>query len=617
MNVRCYNAIVHRRQSRLRWNRLAAAWRAAWLPMALVLALVAGPRFAAADVTSADHPVLKRAFDEHPAADTDGDGLLSYAEYRTLIAPQDAQKQPGGEPLATVLANGDMVICDFEDNNLGRLKETGWKIEGAAFNRNLDAGTRVMKRRVGAYAGQFVLSSYIVSDADVGEILSPEFDVELDYVAAVISGGDHPHRVCVNLVVDDQVVRTVTGENNDLLETVAFNVSEFKGRKARVQIVDASGTIWGHINVDRIYQTGRADAKRVISQPADDYGKAIGSVRTLDGNYRRAPLALGSGGLTVGKQVVPLDSLLLVVCEREPVESAVGSSLRLVSGEVWQAKITGLAGQQVSIESPQFGKRDVPLAEIASLEFTAGAVGPGEPGTLYRTKGESIPGKLTWIRDQDIAIDCPLGVVPIPRQAVRRFVVAAVNARATGTDDEIGLTDGSLFRGRLGLENEKLVLTHPTLGALSFAWDAIRYVQRTPSGASWLDRMEAASLEQVGPVLPPPPPGVVEADREGYLRAVRMVPHTVARYRLPEGIEKLEFRGQLAPIAGSRGDVTVRIRTGDRAVWENKMAAATQPISVSAALPGATELTIEVDYIDGLAFPCGVNWFDAYVLASE
>ncbi len=83
-----------------------------------------------------------------------------------------------------------------------------------------------------------------------------------------------------------------------------------------------------------------------------------------------------------------------------------------------------LEKDQIVIQSPLFKQREVPLDQIASIEFKPGKTIGGEPGTLYRDQGEPIPGKLVWIRDKDIAIDCELGIVPVPRQIVQRLSLA-------------------------------------------------------------------------------------------------------------------------------------------------------------------------------------------------
>ena len=72
-------------------------------------------------VSSASHPALQRALAETPESDKDTNGQLSLEEYGELLAhqrPHDPEKPKA--PLLPVRPNGDLVIHEFEDNNLGQ-----------------------------------------------------------------------------------------------------------------------------------------------------------------------------------------------------------------------------------------------------------------------------------------------------------------------------------------------------------------------------------------------------------------------------------------------------------------------------------------------------------------
>ena len=73
------------------------------------------------------------------------------------------------------------------------------------------------------------------------------------------------------------------------------------------------------------------------------------------------------------------------------------------------------------------------------------------------------------------------------------------------------------------------------------------------------------------------------------------------------------FRGVLAPTPGGRAGATVKIRQGEKVLWEKNISADSSPLEVKAELREAAELIIEVDFSGRLAFPCGVDWRDAYV----
>jgi hypothetical protein len=408
-------------------------------------------------------------------------------------------------------------------------------------------------------------------------------------------------------------MRTATGRNSDRLETVAFDVAALKGRQARLEIVDAHTGIWGHLNVDRMIQTDHTTARRVIKKIPTGFGQIVGTVQTVDGR-RRGALTINEGRLSIDRKAVEIGDVLLAICEHETNKQASNGALRLIDGEIWYGNILGLEDYQVLLQSPTLNSRKVPLKQIASIEFQAGKTIGGEPGTLYRTEGEPIPGKLIWIRNKDVAIDCALGIVPIPRGSVQRLVLAAPRPLVDWSKDEVGLVDGSLLRGTLTAANDRLVLDHGTLGSLSLEWSKIRYFRRAAKDVIWLDSLKGKVTDRVGPVLPPPAPSIVPATQSDHLRVIRMMPRTVTHYELPVGTSKRVFRATLAPVPGCRADVNVRVKDGRRVLWEQKITMSSNAVEVAVDLQGAKRFTIEVDYGDQLAFPCGVDWRDAHVL---
>lgn len=77
----------------------------------------------------------------------------------------------------------------------------------------------------------------------------------------------------VNLIVDDQVVRSATGADSETLDWASFDLRPYAGKKARIQLVDMNKAGWGHILADQFTEADTA-AKSVV-QRADwaDYGK--------------------------------------------------------------------------------------------------------------------------------------------------------------------------------------------------------------------------------------------------------------------------------------------------------------------------------------------------------
>ncbi len=569
----------------------------------------------APEVTSGNHPILRRAFSEHPEADKDSNGNLSLEEYQALQPkPPGEQAPPEGKlPYLPILPNGEVIVAEFEDNNYRNAK--GWTNEGKAFQGDLAAGTRLMKQRVGPYRGKYFVTTFTTSDEGTGRLLSPEFPLELDFLSLTISGGGFPQRVCANLLIGEELVRTATGKNDDYFDEVAFDVRPFRGRMARLELLDQHRGLWGHLNLDRIVLTNDAGGARVINAKPAPIISPDGLALTT-GGLQHGLLKIEDGKLVSARTPVPQNHLLLALNARAPIAETATGALRLLNGETWHAEIRNLEGRELTINSKLFGERKVPLSAIASIEFMVGSPSdPREAGHLYRIGGEPIPGKLRWIRQKDIAVDCALGVIPIPRETVERFVFADPQPPAELAVDTIGLMDGGVLHGGTSFEGNQVLVSHPALGDLKLEWNAVRYLRRQVAGLTWLEQAKMTVLERIGPALPPPPPRWHEANDDSHLHALRIMPHTVVRFALKTGPNRNGlFRTQLSAVPGSRADLKVTILAGGATLWDQRVAAGSKPIPLSLDLSNAEEFTIEVQFDGPLAFPCGIDLRDAHVL---
>ena len=105
--------------------------------------------------------------------------------------------------------------------------------------------------------GSGVVSSYIkAKDPGTGTLTSPEIEITGDKLSFLISGGKLDGKLCMNLIVDGQVVRTATGENHSTMRTVIWDISEYKNKMATLEIVDNYSGGWGHIDIDHIQMLG-------------------------------------------------------------------------------------------------------------------------------------------------------------------------------------------------------------------------------------------------------------------------------------------------------------------------------------------------------------------------
>ncbi len=169
---------------------------------------------------------------------------------------------PGGVPYGTVPQG--TVFDDFEGSTWG----TGWTASGTFANAG--PTTESLPGQIGAR----VLDTCVATcDPAEGTITSPQFTINSNYIDFLVAGGDHPmsqpNPTAINLVVNGRVVATTTGNNSGNMDWVSWNVTQYKGQQATIQVVDDNdgSTGWGHIMVDEIvfsaeaahpYQTGTA-----------------------------------------------------------------------------------------------------------------------------------------------------------------------------------------------------------------------------------------------------------------------------------------------------------------------------------------------------------------------
>ena len=152
----------------------------------------------------------------------------------------------------------DILLADFEGDDLRRLENDRRGVrQGAGAWHAAQPDAR--HRFPGQGAGQQLLRRrQIDRHAD----LAVRSRSNGSYLNFLIGGGKHPGKTCMNLLVDGKVVRTATGPNDrpggsERLAWHTWDVAEFAGKKARLQIVDNATGGWGHINVDHIVQSDR------------------------------------------------------------------------------------------------------------------------------------------------------------------------------------------------------------------------------------------------------------------------------------------------------------------------------------------------------------------------
>lgn len=150
----------------------------------------------------------------------------------------------------------DVPFESFEGEDYGE-----WRVEGEAFGEGPVPISGIIDYQGDlAGAGKRVVNSHSSAPGDdarmrdraTGSLTSPEFTISRKFIRMRVGGGSHKGKTCVNLLVDGEVVRGVTGADNNRMREVAIPTGKHEGRRARLQIVDAESGPWGNIGVDEI-----------------------------------------------------------------------------------------------------------------------------------------------------------------------------------------------------------------------------------------------------------------------------------------------------------------------------------------------------------------------------
>ena len=161
-----------------------------------------------------------------------------------------------------------ILIADFEGSDYG-----AWLVTGTAFGTGPAQGKLDGQMPVDGYVGKGLVNSFYGGDNATGKLTSPRVKIERRFVTFLIGGGGWADETCMNLLVDGKIVRTAAGPNTqagntERLESAAWDVSEFIGREAIIEIVDTKQGGWGHINVDQIVMTDDRGTAPIVVPPA-------------------------------------------------------------------------------------------------------------------------------------------------------------------------------------------------------------------------------------------------------------------------------------------------------------------------------------------------------------
>lgn len=173
----------------------------------------------------------------------------------------------------------DIVFEDFESGSY-----VNWTVSGKAFGTKPYSKDELKHwQPLNGYKGNFFVNTHnsrdvsdtgqatdsqrsVKSDEFIGALTSKEFTIERNYINFIIGGGAHGTDTSINLIVDGQIVRSASGTNSNNMRLESFDVKEYQGEKAILRLVDNFSGGWGHISLDHIVFSDKANGSFKVEE---------------------------------------------------------------------------------------------------------------------------------------------------------------------------------------------------------------------------------------------------------------------------------------------------------------------------------------------------------------
>lgn len=278
------------------------------------------------------------------------DGATLVFSGATMPLLQEYAAVTDGRPLAQAAMHPDILFDDFE-HGYGN-----WRVEGTAFGEKPERGALPNQWPVSGFRGRGLVNSFVGGDDTTGKLISKTFTIDRRFIRFLIGGGHYPD-TAVRLVVMGAVRRTASGKDDERLQPAFWDVREFAGQSAHIEIVDDHKGPWGHINVDQIVFSDYPANNAVMELLEDLLPVRFGNVRSLPAKP--------------GEPVrVNLDNLVLTMGSRR-ISSP--SGLELFIGQAGKGKVVlaagGLLDPALAGCVPQRQKAYATLCELAGARY--------------------------------------------------------------------------------------------------------------------------------------------------------------------------------------------------------------------------------------------------------
>jgi hypothetical protein len=137
---------------------------------------------------------------------------------------------------------GTIALMDFENGSWD-----GWEISGDAFGPAPNAGPARFQGPVGPFRGLFFADSGNPTARATGSALSPEFTIPASPLRLLV-GGTRSTSLEARLVIAGRVERSATGQGDDEMRQVEWEVGPLVGQRARLELLDEDAG--GYLLVD-------------------------------------------------------------------------------------------------------------------------------------------------------------------------------------------------------------------------------------------------------------------------------------------------------------------------------------------------------------------------------
>ncbi len=311
-----------------------------------------------------------------------------------------------------------------------------WTATGNAFkNRPMKDGEVVLPNLKGQQGKAFASSAFGSAaggkddqrHAGTGTLTREPFTIERDAIAMLIAGGNLP-TVRVDLKVAGKVVRTHTGDKSHAFTRKLWDVREFVGQDAVIEIVDEEkADRWGYILVDQVEQTDESiEPPASKDQPARLRVSLVHASKHKQHNLGKFRVSWSTRKDPMLEQTLPAN--ILAIAQKKPADR---------SGD--EAKELAKFHQVTEVDKQQY----VPPVIAAPQPQPPPQPQLPAPGFRLRSVQTAAAGKLESLAQaQQLLAQAPAGAPLIHTSATINFIDPDSFKKTVG-----GAADGGRFPG--------------------------------------------------------------------------------------------------------------------------------------------------------------------------